>query len=214
MVLISPNVPMAGRAGRANAARSSPGSGGTDRWSRAEKRGRGWNRDSLSHEALRTWASYTAKRDRRPHSAENWLRRLSKRSAHARTSCSRGLCAGNRRGTLSLPSGLALAGNHPGELRPVRALSDYLQISPSSLQRLFEKHKGISVRQAALSIRMQAARQALQTCTISQRDRAPPGLRSFRGFYAAYKSFWKRAPSADRKTAQVADVRRSESDLR
>lgn len=91
--------------------------------------------------------------------------------------------------------------DHPGELRPVRALSDYLQISPASLQRLFEKHKGISVREAALAIRMQAARQALQNPILSVKEIALQlGYAHAGDFSRAYKSFWGKAPSADRKT--------------
>lgn len=89
---------------------------------------------------------------------------------------------------------------HPGELRPVRALCDYLQISPSSLQRLFESHKGISVREAALAIRMQAARQELQNPALSVKEIALRlGYAHSGDFTRAYRSFWRKAPSADRK---------------
>ncbi len=89
--------------------------------------------------------------------------------------------------------------DHPGELRPVRALSDYLQIAPSSLQRLFEKHKGMPVREAALAIRMQAARKTLQSPFISVKEVALRlGYAHSGDFTRAYKSFWGKAPSADR----------------
>lgn len=90
--------------------------------------------------------------------------------------------------------------DHPGELRPVRALCDYLQISPSSLQRAFEKHKGVSVREAALAIRMQTAREELQNPSLSVKEIALRlGYAHSGDFTRAYKSFWGKAPSADRK---------------
>ncbi|GAT31883.1 AraC-type DNA-binding protein [Terrimicrobium sacchariphilum] len=90
--------------------------------------------------------------------------------------------------------------DHPGELRPVRALSDYLQMAPSSLQRLFEKHKGMSVREAALAIRMRAARQGLRNPVLSVKEIALHlGYAHSGDFTRAYKSFWGKAPSADRK---------------
>jgi len=105
--------------------------------------------------------------------------------------------------------------NHPGELRPVRALADHLQISPSSLQRLFEKHKGISVREAALSIRMQAARQALQNPALSVKEIALLlGYAHSGDFTRAYRSFWGQAPSANRKAGQKAVLLRSATDFR
>lgn len=90
--------------------------------------------------------------------------------------------------------------DHPGELRPVRALSDYLQMAPSSLQRLFRKHKGMSVREAALAIRMQAARQTLQNPALSVKEIALRlGYAHSGDFTRAYRSFWGKAPSINRK---------------
>lgn len=105
--------------------------------------------------------------------------------------------------------------DHPGELRPVRALSDHLQIAPSSLQRLFEKNKGLSVREAALAIRMQAARQALRNPALSVKEVALRlGYAHSGDFTRAYKNFWGKAPSADRKAGQDRSLLRSETDFR
>lgn len=105
--------------------------------------------------------------------------------------------------------------DHPGELRPVRALSDYLQIAPSTLQRLFEKHQAMSVREAALAIRMQSARKTLQNPVLSIKEIALRlGYAHSGDFTRAYKSFWGKAPSADRQGAQGDAAVRAETDFR
>jgi len=90
--------------------------------------------------------------------------------------------------------------DHPEELRPVRALCDHLQISSSTLQRLFRQHKKMSVREAALTIRMRAARELLKNPSVSGKEIALQlGYAHANDFSRAYTSFWGQSPLSERR---------------
>jgi AraC-like DNA-binding protein len=85
---------------------------------------------------------------------------------------------------------------HPEELRPVTALADYLQVSPATLNRLFQKQLGQNVREVAYAMRMETARRLLA------RDRLPVKEIAFRlgyshanDFSRAYSRYWSNSPT-------------------
>lgn len=91
---------------------------------------------------------------------------------------------------------LGWLGQHPEELRPVTALADYLQVSPATLNRLFQRQLGQTVRAVAYAMRMETARRLLE------RDRLPVKETAFRlgyshanDFTRAYSRFWNASPT-------------------
>lgn len=91
--------------------------------------------------------------------------------------------------------------DHPGELRPVSALCDHLQVSASTLQRLFHQYKKMSVREAALTIRMHTARELLKMPSHSVKEIAMQlGYAHANDFSRAYSSFWHQPPASERSS--------------
>lgn len=88
---------------------------------------------------------------------------------------------------------------HPEELHPVTALADYLQVSPATLNRLFQKYLGQNVRQAAYLVRMEAARQLLGPGTLSVKEIAfRLGYSHANDFTRAYTRRWGTSPTGHR----------------
>jgi AraC-like DNA-binding protein len=89
---------------------------------------------------------------------------------------------------------------HPEELHPAAALADYLQISPATLNRLFQKHLGQNVREAAYLIRMEAARHLLHQRTHSVKEIAfRLGYSHANDFTRAYTRLWGSSPTAHQR---------------
>ncbi len=85
---------------------------------------------------------------------------------------------------------------HPEELRPVAALSDYMQISPATLNRLFQSELGQNVREVAYAVRMKAARQILEKDTLPVKEVASKlGYAHANDFTRAYLRYWKQTPT-------------------
>ncbi len=85
---------------------------------------------------------------------------------------------------------------HPEELRPVAALSDYMQVSPATLNRLFRGELGQNVREAAYAVRMKAARQILERNTLPVKEVASKlGYAHANDFTRAYSRYWMRTPT-------------------
>ena len=91
---------------------------------------------------------------------------------------------------------LSWLSKHPEDLRPVTGLAEYLQVSPATLNRLFQKELGRNVREVAYAMRMEAAREILE------RDGPPVKELAFRlgyshanDFTRAYSRYWRRGPS-------------------
>lgn len=85
---------------------------------------------------------------------------------------------------------------HPEELRPVAALSDYMQISPATLNRLFQSELGQNVREVAYAVRMKAARQLLAESTLPVKEVASKlGYAHANDFTRAYLRYWKQTPT-------------------
>jgi len=91
---------------------------------------------------------------------------------------------------------LAWLERHPEELRPVAALSDYMQVSPATLNRLFQKELGQNVRGAAYAVRMKAARQILERGALPVKEVAAKlGYAHANDFTRAYLRYWKQTPT-------------------
>jgi len=89
---------------------------------------------------------------------------------------------------------------HPEELRPVSALSDYLQVSPATLNRLFRNELGRNVREAAYATRMETAKTMLEKSDIPVKEVAfKLGYTHPNDFTRAYSRFWMRTPTQRRK---------------
>ena len=85
---------------------------------------------------------------------------------------------------------------HPEELRPVYALSDYLQASPATLNRLFRSRLGRSVREVAYSLRMEAARSILEAENIPVKELSfRLGYSHPNDFTRAYGRYWGKSPT-------------------
>jgi AraC-like DNA-binding protein len=94
---------------------------------------------------------------------------------------------------------------HPEELHPAAALADYLQVSPATLNRLFQKHLGQNVREAAYLIRMEAARQMLDHGKISVKEVAfRLGYSHANDFTRAYTRLWGTSPTGRLRRADGA----------
>ena len=91
---------------------------------------------------------------------------------------------------------LSWLSQHPGELRPVAALADYLQISPATLNRLFQKQLGQNVREVAYAMRMEAAREILERESLPVKEVAfRLGYSHANDFTRAYSRFWRGSPT-------------------
>lgn len=89
---------------------------------------------------------------------------------------------------------------HSEELHPVAALADYLQVSPATLNRLFRKHLGRNVREAAYLIRMERARHLLAQGTLSVKEIAfRLGYSHANDFTRAYTLLWGTSPTGRRR---------------
>ena len=89
---------------------------------------------------------------------------------------------------------LAWLKKHPEELSPVSALSDYLQVSPVTLNRLFRSVKNQSVLKIAYAMRMERARKLLNESTVKE-VAFKLGYSHPNDFSRAYARFWKHPPS-------------------
>ncbi len=90
---------------------------------------------------------------------------------------------------------LAWLKKHPEELRPVSALSDYLQVSPATLNRLFQGEMNQSVLKIAYAMRMKTARMFLIKNSMPVKEIAfKLGYSYPNDFSRAYSRFWKRTP--------------------
>lgn len=89
---------------------------------------------------------------------------------------------------------LAWLKNHPEELSPVSALSDYLQVSPATLNRLFRSEMDRSVLKIAYAMRMQRARTLLKKSPVKE-VAFKLGYSHPNDFSRAYARFWKQPPS-------------------
>lgn len=89
---------------------------------------------------------------------------------------------------------------HPGELRPVSALSDYLQVSPATLNRLFRNELKQSVRETSRIMRMKSAKTMLKKSNVPVKEIAfKLGYAHANDFTRAYSRFWMRTPAQERK---------------
>lgn len=80
--------------------------------------------------------------------------------------------------------------------RPVSALCEYLQISPGTLNRLFQAHLHESVAAYFLRIRMERARQLLETGQATIKETAfAMGFKHPNDFTRAFKKFCGKNPS-------------------
>lgn len=85
---------------------------------------------------------------------------------------------------------------HPEELRPVSALSDYLQVSPATLNRLFRSEMNQSVLKIAYAMRMEKARKLLGKSGSTVKEVAfALGYSHPNDFSRAYARFWKHSAS-------------------
>jgi len=85
---------------------------------------------------------------------------------------------------------------HPEILSPVSPICDVLKISPASLNRLFRKNLGQSVRDVAYANRMAAARSLLRTEYLSIKEVALRlGYSQANDFTRAFSHFWGFPPS-------------------
>ena len=89
---------------------------------------------------------------------------------------------------------LAWLKKHPEELRPVSALSDYLQVSPATLNRLFRGEMNQSVLRTAYAMRMETARTLLNKSTVKE-VAFTLGYSHPNDFSRAYARFWNHTPS-------------------
>lgn len=95
---------------------------------------------------------------------------------------------------------LAWLKEHPEELSPVSRLCDLLQISPASLNRLFQQHLKKNVREVAYELRMTVARKSLNETPVSVKELALKlGYRHTNDFSRAYAHHWGHPPSAEKK---------------
>lgn len=91
---------------------------------------------------------------------------------------------------------LGWLGQHPEELRPVTALADYLQISPATLNRLFQRQLGQNVREVAYTMRMETARRLLEKEHLPVKEVAfRLGYSHANDFTRAYSRFWSASPT-------------------
>ncbi|MBE2202897.1 MAG: helix-turn-helix domain-containing protein [Chthoniobacterales bacterium] len=89
---------------------------------------------------------------------------------------------------------------HPEETRPVTALADYLQVSPATLNRLFQKRMRQNVREFAATLRMESARDLLAAEELSVKEVAfRLGYSHANDFTRAYSRFWGCNPTDSRR---------------
>ncbi len=94
---------------------------------------------------------------------------------------------------------LSWLSKHPENLRPVTGLAEYLQISPATLNRLFQKELGRNVREVAYAIRMEAARGILESEGLQVKELAfRMGYSHPNDFTRAYSRYWRQGPSGRR----------------
>lgn len=85
--------------------------------------------------------------------------------------------------------------NHLGDARPVAALCDYLQISGTSLKRLFLEQTGKSPREFISGMRMEFARQKLLSTQASVKEVSHKlGYRHATDFTRAFKQHFLQTP--------------------
>ena len=101
-----------------------------------------------------------------------------------------------------LRNALAWLEAHPEELRPAAALADYLQVSASTLNRLFRQELGKNVRELAYAARMKVARASLVEEGMSVKEIAfRLGYSHANDFTRAYSRFWGKSPSQMQQSA-------------
>jgi AraC-like DNA-binding protein len=89
---------------------------------------------------------------------------------------------------------------HPEILSPVSPLCDILKISPASLNRLFRKNLGRSVREVAYANRMSAAQSLVLENQLSIKEIALRfGYSQANDFTRAFSRFWGSPPSETQK---------------
>lgn len=85
--------------------------------------------------------------------------------------------------------------NHLADAKPVKLLCDYLQVSGSSLKRIFLEHTGKSPRAFATDLRMDWAREQLASGTASVKEISfSLGYRHANDFTRAFKQHYRRTP--------------------
>jgi AraC-like DNA-binding protein len=80
--------------------------------------------------------------------------------------------------------------HNPAALQPAKSLCEYLQISPSALRQLFQKHHQRSPQAVALEVRMQHARGRLASGVAVKQIAFELGYRHANDFSRAYKRFF------------------------
>ncbi len=94
---------------------------------------------------------------------------------------------------------------HPEIHDPLKAVSQYLQVSVSTVKRLFARHSAKSARRICHEHRMQTARRLLASEPLSVKQVALELGYSHPGdFSRAYQSFFGRYPSADQPGTPVS----------
>ncbi|MCE5229453.1 AraC family transcriptional regulator [bacterium] len=97
--------------------------------------------------------------------------------------------------TMRLEFALRWLAQNIAERRPVAGLSEYLQVSPVTLNRLFRAHLNESVASYYTRIRMERARQLMQTGATIKKTAYTFGYRHPNDFSRAFKKFTGRSPS-------------------
>jgi AraC-like DNA-binding protein len=93
---------------------------------------------------------------------------------------------------------------NPALVKPVKGLSDYLQVSASTLRNLFQKHCGKSPLAMALEIRMEHAHKRLATPQVTAKEVAIElGYSHPNDFSRAYKRYFGQAFSRMKKVAHT-----------
>jgi len=89
--------------------------------------------------------------------------------------------------------------HNPAELHPARRLCEYLQISPSVLRALFQKHFKISPSLVALELRMSRAKELLTSGRLSVKEIAYRlGYQHPNDFSRAFKAYFGRSAHLNR----------------
>lgn len=84
---------------------------------------------------------------------------------------------------------------HPEEMHPVSALSEHLQVSAATLNRLFRAKLGHGVRQEAYAIRMELARRLIADGRTVKDTAFQLGYRNPNDLTRAFSKFFKQPPS-------------------
>ena len=87
--------------------------------------------------------------------------------------------------------------NHPEIHNPVSALADYLEVSSSTIKRIFHQAGDSHIRERCLSIRMNEARKRLQADESVKAVALSLGYRHSNDFSRAYLSFFGKTPRGE-----------------